>query len=52
MLEYHILFEGNYEKFAAYNMSENRWNATIPQVAALRVVIMYFTKVVVKLAKW
>jgi hypothetical protein len=52
MLEYHILFGGDYERFSKYNMGEGRWNDTDEHKTALRVIVMYFTKVVVKLAKW
>lgn len=52
MLEYNIYFDGVYEKFSEFNMGKNRWNETHEHTTVLRIIIMYVTKSIVKVAKW
>jgi len=53
LIEYRYFFDSNFDKFARYNMGENRWTQTDEHKTALRMIVMYFTAhLIMPRTKW
>jgi hypothetical protein len=54
LLEYRIYFNGDFDAWATYNMSEtDRWSATDNYKTTLRMLVMYFLgAIIIRLPKW
>lgn len=53
MMEYRFIFNSDFDKFASYNMGQNRWTETDEYKTTLRIITMYLLgKLLLHIPKW